>query len=350
MTPSSSLDERRVRALERIASLLRWTAAVAVVVLVAAEFADVLILIFAAALLALGLRGAANRLSRITGLGSGAALAVVVLVLAGLFGAWIWWSGPRLASEAAQLQEQLLQQLTTLRSWLQGTSWGKELLNQLPSGLGGSGDGTGSIAPRLAGTVAGAVWSGVGVLGTLVLILAAALYFAASPRPYINGPLRLVPPRHRQRTRHVLGTVGHTLQSWLAGQLLDMLVVGIVTGGGLALLGVPLAFVLGVVAGLLNFVPYIGAIGGAIPAVLIGLSQGPQQAMLVTALFVVVQTLEGNVLSPLIQRRAVDLPPAATILAQTALGALFGLPGIILATPIAAACLAALKEVTAEDE
>ncbi len=127
-----------------------------------------------------------------------------------------------------------------------------------------------------------------------------------------------------------------------------MLVVGLVTGGSLALLGVSLPFILGIIAALLNFVPYVGAIGGAVPAILIAFSQGPRQALLVAALFVVVQTLEGNVLSPMIQRRAVNLPPAATILAQTALGALFGLPGIILATPVAAAILAALREVTSD--
>jgi predicted PurR-regulated permease PerM len=114
------------------------------------------------------------------------------------------------------------------------------------------------------------------------------------------------------------------------------------------LLGVPLPFILAATAALFNFVPYIGAIGGAVPAVLVAFSQGPQQALLVVALFTVVQVLEGNLLSPMIQKRAVDLPPAATILAQTALGALFGLPGILLATPVAAALLAALREVTAD--
>ena len=186
-------------------------------------------------------------------------------------------------------------------------------------------------------------------LGTAILLTAAALYFAANPQPYVTGPLRLVPERHRRHTRDILGTVGHTLQFWLAGQLVDMLVVGIVTGIGLVLLGIRLPFILGVIAGLLNFVPYVGAIGGAVPAILVALSESPHQALFVAALFFIVQALEGNVLSPIIQRHAVDLPPAVTILAQTAFGALFGMPGIILATPIAAAILAALREVTSDE-
>lgn len=340
--------ERSCQALERIAWVARAGAAAIACGVVFWLFGDVLLLIFAAALLALGLRGGAAWISRTCRLPLGAGLAIelvaltILLVLAG------WWAGPRLVTEAGQLQDQLVQQWTQTRSWLQSTNWGRGLLNQLPSGFGKDESGS-ALMPHLAGTIAGAVSSALGVLGTVVLVLASAIYFAASPRPYVEGPLHLVPNRVRGRTQVVLTDIGQTLQYWLAGQLLDMLVVGVVTGAGLALLGVPLAFILGVLAGLLNFVPYIGAIAGAVPAILIALAQGPHQAMYVAGLFVVVQGLEGNVLSPLIQRRAVDLPPAATILAQTALGGLFGLPGIMLATPIAAAILTALRDITTED-
>jgi predicted PurR-regulated permease PerM len=347
MDLESRTVERKTRALEQIAVVLRWTAATAAVAIVVWLIGDVLLLTFAAALLALGLYGAAGRLRRVLGCSQGVSLTILVLTLVVLLALGGWWTGPRLATEASQLQDQLGQQWDKLRDWLHGTAWGSALLHQLPASLGGSASSS-NLAPHLAGTIAGAVWSAIGVFGIFLLIVAAALYFAAAPGPYISGPLRLGPRHLRSRTRGTLVVVGRTLQYWLAGKLLDMLVVGVVTGTGLALLGTPLAFVLGVLAGLLNFVPYIGAIAGAVPAVLIALARGPHQAMFVTALIVVVQLLEGNVLVPLIQRRAVDLPPAATILAQTAFGALFGLPGIILATPIAAAILAALRDVTAE--
>lgn len=347
MEPTTGLAERRVRALEHIALVLRWTASVIAVVFVVWLLGDVLLLVFAAALFALGLRGLADLLSRTVGIRSGLSLVIIVLLLFVLFGLAAWWAGPRLVSEATQLQSKIMRQMTGLRAWLDTRPWGSGLLHQLPASLGGNTNGA-LLVPRISGFVAGALWSAIGALGTAVLVVAAALYFAAGPKPYVTGPLRLVLQRHRCRTREVLGTVGHTLQSWLAGQLLDMLVVGLVTGGALALMGIPLPFILGVIAALLNFVPYIGAIGGAVPAILVSLSEGPRQALFVAALFLVVQTLEGNVLSPMIQRRAVNLPPAATILAQTALGALFGLPGIILATPVAAAILAALRQITSD--
>lgn len=338
---------RQARALERIALILGWTTGVAATAIVFWLLGDVLLLVFAAALLGTALHGAAAYVSRKLRVPQGFALAGVLLGLTVLFVLAAWWTGPRLVKEASQLQDQLTRQWASLSGWLSSTAWGSALLRELPASLGGSGQMSG-IAPRVAGTIAGALWSAVGLFGTAVLLIASGIYFAATPRPYLEGPLRLLPRRVRGRTRGILKVVGDALQFWLAGQLLDMLVVGVVTGSGLALLGVPLAFILGVLAGLLNFVPYIGAIGGAVPAVLIALAQGPHQAIFVSVLFLVVQGLEGNVLSPLIQRRAVNLPPAATILAQTALGALFGLTGIILATPVAAAALAALRELTSD--
>ena len=348
MNRDDATSARTAHALERIATTLRTVLLLAVLGIILWLFIDVLLLIFAASLLALGLRGGASRISQVTRLPITAALALEVVLLAGLLAAAAWWSGPRLAAEAVQLKQQLVEQWGHLRGWLETTSWGNPLLEQLPASLGGNPDGSSGFPSGLAGKIAGALSSALGVFGTVILILAAAIYFALSPTPYVEGPLHLLPRRARGDARNNLHEIGRTLQYWLAGQLLDMVVVGVVTGAGLALLGVNLAFVLGVLAGLLNFVPYIGAIGGAVPAILIALAQGPQQALYVTILFVVVQGLEGNVLSPLIQRRAVDLPPAATILAQTAFGALFGLAGIILATPIAAAILTALREITAE--
>jgi predicted PurR-regulated permease PerM len=126
-------------------------------------------------------------------------------------------------------------------------------------------------------------------------------------------------------------------------------VVGALCGIGLWLLGMPLVFILALVAAIANFVPYIGAIAGAVPAVLIALSMGWQQALYVALLYLGVQTFEGNVTAPLIQQRAIDLPPALTLVAQTAFGLIFGLFGVILATPITAAIIAAVQQLTDED-
>jgi Predicted permease len=127
-----------------------------------------------------------------------------------------------------------------------------------------------------------------------------------------------------------------------------MVAIGIMTSAGLWFLGVPLFATLGLIAALCNFVPYIGAIGGSIPAIIVALSQSPQTALWVALLFIAVQTLEGNLISPLISRRTVDLPPVLTLFSQTVLGTLFGPLGLVLATPITAATLLLVRMVYVE--
>jgi len=348
---------RAANALERISTLLRAVAIITASVLVIITLGQVVMIVFAAVLVAVLLRGAATRLGRVTGIGPGWGLLVVVLLLAGFFGGLGWQFGPDLADQATQLQKAASQEFTTLRTQLQETEWGQGLLERLPFGLGetrsqgpaDSGAEMGSVLPRLAGMVAGAVWSVVGLLATIAIVLVAALYMAGAPAQYLHGFAHLLPSRQRSEARRVMDRIGSDLWGWLLGQLVDMLVVGVLSGVGLLLLGVPLAFVLGVIAALANFVPYIGAIGGAIPAILVALSLGWEKALHVALLYAVVQIFEGNVTGPLIQRRAINLPPALALVAQTTFGLIFGLFGVILATPLAAAILAAVQQLTEDN-
>ena len=138
--------------------------------------------------------------------------------------------------------------------------------------------------------------------------------------------------------------VGSTLQWWSLGQLIDMAVVGVLSGIGLMLLGVPLALALGVLAGLFTFVPYFGAIAAAVPAMLVGLTVSWQTALWVLVIFLICHGIEGYLVSPLVQRRTVHLPPALTILSMTILGTIFGPLGVILGTPVVAALLVIIRE------
>ena len=176
----------------------------------------------------------------------------------------------------------------------------------------------------------------------------AAIYLAAAPQQYVDGLVTLLPRPWRARGGEVMTREGHTLRWWFIGQLADMAAIGILTGLGLMFLGVALWPTLGLIAALCNFVTYIGALAGSVPAIVVALGQGPQTAIYVAILFVAVQTLEGNVIAPLIQRRTVDLPPVVTLLSQTVLGTLFGPLGLILATPITAAAMVLVRMVYVE--
>jgi predicted PurR-regulated permease PerM len=181
------------------------------------------------------------------------------------------------------------------------------------------------------------------------VVLFTGLFLAFDPAMYVRGAIRLCPPAYRIRFGEVLGGIGYTLKWWLIGQGITMLCIAVATWIGLALLGVPLALVLGVIAGLFNFIPNFGPLFSAVPATLLALTVGPDRAIGVIVMFIVLQNLEGNLLTPLIQRKAVDLPPAIGIIAQILLGILVGALGLILAWPIAAAVVVAVKMMYVED-
>jgi predicted PurR-regulated permease PerM len=139
------------------------------------------------------------------------------------------------------------------------------------------------------------------------------------------------------------------LRWWLIGRLASMAIIAVLTSLGLWLLGMPLALSLGLLSGVLSFVPYIGSVGSAIPPVLIALASSTELALYVVVLYTVVHVVEGYILVPLMQRRMGHLLPALTLVAQAILGALFGILGLTLATPLAAAALVAVRMLYVED-
>jgi len=339
---SSDVGFRDAQALERIARLLAWSVGAVVVVLLLRELADVLLLVFAAILIAVVLRGAAEHLGRLVRISTGWALLAIVLGLAVLVGVTTWWRGPVLAEELGELGGRLDIHIRTLWQAMHATAWGSTVADHARDYLD-------NMRQHFAGIAAGVATSTLGSLGSIVVLAATALYLAASPGTYVRGTILLLPRPWRARGNVVMHELGSTLCWWFVGQGVDMIMVGVLSAIGLLVLGVPLVLTLGVIAALFNFVPYIGALAGAVPAIVVALGQGPRQAIYVAVLYLAVQSLEGNVIAPLIQRRTVHLAPVLTILSQTVLGTLFGFMGLILATPLTAAGIVLVRMVYVED-
>lgn len=334
---------------ERLYSLLQIVILLTVGVIAVWLIGDLLMIIFAATLTAIILKGLAGIVRKYTHLPHWLSLTVVLLIIIGMITALILTSGPQINEQIIKLKHALGAQVGTFRDHLHNNPLGNLLMNYLPNSIGGNSVNPSphsSLGSRIAGSMTGFITSAFGVLGTVFVVFIAGLYFAAYPNLYGNGLLRLFPSRQRPQIRKLLLVGGHALWAWTAGQSLDMLVVGICSFIGLSIIGVPLALALGVVAGLANFIPYIGAIIGAVPAALIGFSQGTKEGILVIILYCIIQFLEGNVLSPLIQNHTVKMPPAVTILSQTVFGTILGMPGLILASPLTAAILAIMDAST----
>ncbi len=307
------------------------------VALVLREAAAVLLLLFAGVLLAVLLEGLTTKLSTYTSISRGWSLTIVVVLFTLFFVGAGWYAGPRIDEQVTQLVERIPSAVESIRSGLEQTAWGRSLLASSPD------------SQETISFVMGGVSNVVGGITSGLIIIIIGLYFAAAPSTYIDGALRLVSPANRSRGRDIFRVLGHALRWWLVGRIASMTIVGVLTALGLWIAGIPLALVLGLIAGLLSFVPYIGPIASIIPAALVALGDSPTKVLYVVIVYVAVQLLESNLITPLMQEQTVSLPPAVLIGAQVVMGVLVGIVGVFIATPLAVVCIVVVQMLYIED-
>ena len=180
-------------------------------------------------------------------------------------------------------------------------------------------------------------------LADFVLVLVGAIFLASNPAVYRRGLLKLLPAKAEQPVAEALGDARNGLTGWMLGQAISSLVVGALTWIGLMVLGVPASGGLAIIAGLLDVIPMVGPVIAGVPAVLLAFTVSPMTALWTLLLFVVIQQLQGNFLQPMIQKRAVDVPPAVLLFAVFAFGILFGFLGILLAAPLTVVAFVAVR-------
>jgi predicted PurR-regulated permease PerM len=177
----------------------------------------------------------------------------------------------------------------------------------------------------------------------LFLILVLSIYIGADPGLYRTGLLHLLAPSARAKAAMVLGRVAQILRKWLMTQAIAMLVIGSAATIALLILRVKAAFALGVIAGLLEFIPTIGPILSAVPAIAMGFLDSPEKALYVTLAYLIIQQAEGHILIPMLMKEGMDLPPALTIITQGVMALLFGFLGLLVAVPLLAAVLVTVR-------
>jgi predicted PurR-regulated permease PerM len=335
-SPSRSFPKRVLIAVGIVA------ASVAVLYLMVV-LSRVLLVLFAGALVSLLLGGGAKRMSRHTLLPRPAGLAVVVAVI-GLVGAGIVaTAGPPISAQINDLLAQLPQAVSRLREQLLSQPWADRLLTSQRA--------LQFIPPpaEVLGGVTQAFSVTFGILANGFIILFIGIYGAAAPDDYVRGLVRLAPPERRDRVREVIDALARALRWWMVGRLTMMIAVGVLTAGGLWIAGVPTPLALGLIAALLAFVPYVGPLLAMVPAVLVALLVSLTKVAYVVIVFGVVQTLESYLITPLVQRRAVSLPPAVLLSAQIAAGVLAGATGVLLATPLVVVVIVLLQMLYVED-
>ncbi|MDH2342031.1 AI-2E family transporter [Bradyrhizobium sp. SSUT77] len=320
-------------------------------------FAATLLLIFTGMLLGVGLNALTNALGRRVHLPHAVRLAIVCTALAVMLGGVAYLGGATIAEQASLLSKTIKSQITNVRSFLEnhgldtsffdlGNTAADSSANAPPDatpspgtasrgplpGAGALASSGGAIVSQTFKLLLGAIHG----VGNIFIVLFLGLAFAAQPAVYHDGLLFLAPARHRSRVTLVIDRISETLERWLIAQITVMLAVGVVTWIGLAVIGIPGSFILGIQAGLLAFIPTVGAIIAGVVVVLASLASGWIPALSAFLLFMGVHAMESYVLTPILQRQALDIPPATLFAFQILLGVVFGIWGLALALPLVA--------------
>jgi predicted PurR-regulated permease PerM len=316
-------------------------AAIAALLALAWVLWEVVLLAFAAAVLAILLRGFARNIERLLPLTPTWSLVLAVVIVLLVVGGAIMLFGVQVGAQIDTLFDALPRAWDAARERLR--EFGP--IGTWVDSLGDKAFADGNITGRLTGFLSTAL----GIAADLLLILAGALYFAIQPAMYRDGLVVLFPPAQRAHASDALNRCGDALWQWMLGQLISMAIVGVLTTTALTLIGLPTALALGLFAGLAEFVPVVGPIAAAVPALIIALSQSYEMTLWVLAAFVVIQQVEGYVLQPLVQRRMVSLPPALLLFSIVAMAILFGGLGVVLAAPLTVVLFVLVREVYLRD-
>jgi len=306
---------------------------------------QVLLLVFAGVLFGLFLNRLSHTISDHTPLPYRAAYAVVIVVLVLITVGGGYYAGSRMIARISELSGEMSVALQSLNDQLMDSSWGREY-SDLVSQAEGMFTNGGGMLPRVL-TVAGSlVWGTTAI----VVILFVGFYVAFDPHLYETGMLMLVAANRRERAGQVVERLRVTLVGWIIGRLISMGLVAVATMIVLALLGVPLAVTLGVLAGLLTFIPNIGPVLAAVPQALIAFQVGPSTVLWVVLFNVALQAVESYLITPVVLQHEATMPPALTISAQLLMAVLVGTIGVVMAAPLTVVIMVLVRMLYIHDE
>jgi predicted PurR-regulated permease PerM len=290
------------------------------------EVRTVLVLLFGAVMVATIFRAIADLFHKHLRCPARLAMIVAVLLVVGVIGLVAWLIGSQVSAQSQQLADTLPRAAQMIDSQLATIGLGRPLGQSIEHV-----QTAGLIGSNLEGFLSSATLS----VASVLIVFFGGVFLAAQPRLYGIGAIKLVPPARRSLVAEAMEESDRALRLWLKGQLWAMILIFLMTWAGLWLLGVPSALVLALISGVLEFIPYAGAIVSAVPAIMVALVQGPELALWVAGLYVAVHHVEAYLVQPVIQQFAVEIPAVMTLFALLAFGLLFGFLGILLAAPLA---------------
>ncbi|TSD67158.1 AI-2E family transporter [Inquilinus sp. KBS0705] len=326
--------EKELTFIEKVWHTVAIVALLVVAILIARVAFNVLLMVLAGSLIAVYFHGLGDIIERRTKWSRRLCMVISVAGSFVILGMLLWFMGTKIQSQVAVLSESLPNTINTAKAKLAETPIGQKVLDYF------AGDNTETMmvtAQKFFST-------SFGVLGNIYLILFLGIFFTASPSLYKDGIVKLFPNRNKPLAKQVIDRTSLSLKGWLKGMMLSMVLITFMISTGLSIIGIPVALVLGLLTGLLKLIPNFGSLVAMIPGVLLALTIGPNTAIITALLYMLSQTIVSNIVTPLIQKKMIDIPPALTIISQVIMGTVSGVLGIILAVPLLAIIIILVDE------
>lgn len=324
-TPSDKPDKPELTYIEKVWHTVAIVALLVVVILIARVAFNVLLMVLAGILIAVYFHGLGDMIQRRTKWSRKVCMAISVggsfLIIALLF----WFMGTKIQGQIETLSDTLPTTINNAKAKMAESPIGRKIL-----------DYTSKNSDKIFSTAQQFFSTSFGVLGNLYIILFLSIFFTAQPSLYKDGIITLMPLSKRELAKCVIDRVSLALKGWLKGMMLSMVLIFILIGTGLTIMGIPVALVLALIVGILKLIPNFGSLAAMIPGVLLALTISVNTAIATALLYMISQTIVSNIVTPLIQKKMINTPPALTIIAQVIMGGLCGALGVILAVPLLA--------------
>ncbi|MDB5089837.1 MAG: hypothetical protein JWR09_3831 [Mucilaginibacter sp.] len=333
--PSSPKKHKELTYTEKVWHTVGIVAIVAILILIARVAFGVLLMALAGCLISVYFHGLGDVIQRKTKWSRRASMIVSIASSFIILGFLLWFMGSKIQTQISDLSDTLPHTISNAKLKLAETPLGRKVLEAT---AGGSSD-------KLFATASQFFSTSFGVLGNMYIILFLGIFFTASPSLYKDGLILLVPPGQKDLVRHIINRTSLSLKGWLKGTMISMVMLIILMPVGLSIMGIPLALVLGLLAGILVIVPNFGSFIAMIPGVLLALTISTDTAIIVALIYIGVQTLVQNIIAPIIQKKMINMPPALTIIGQLVMGVLGGAMGIIMAVPALAIIMILVDEI-----
>lgn len=312
---------------------------------------DILLLVFVGVLLGIVFRSLRDIVSKSTGLPTGPSLGIVIILLLGMIVGSGYILGPRVYDQASMMYEEAPEEWDNIKRQLWRYDWGKEIAreNPAPKDFLENEQGTADEDNDMTRGIVDLFSVTASAVASTVLVFVIAIYIAAEPKVYTSGFLRLFPIKKRLFVTNIMDETALTIQWWLVGQLASMFILFTITTTGLWLLGMPYSLVLGIFTALMTFIPNLGPVLAGIPTLLVALTVGPSMVLYVTLFYIVIQSIEGYFITPMIHREAIQVPPVLIITFQFLLYYLIGFIGVFVAMPLVACIMVLIQRVYVEE-